>query len=289
MNTLSCLECQERAAELALGVLAGLERAEVLGHLQTCNRCQSTVTELAATANRLAGLLPEIDPPEGFDQRVLDAINPPEDDGRIPGPRTARERTPMIIALPAIAVLVAGVAFGLAGSERRIPNGPPVAAGPHISQRTLDLLAAPVMADRRRIGTAYILPRTPVWVVVSLSGADTTPNDPTDDTVSCDLVRHDGSTVELGSFPLRDGHADWATPTQVDADTLAGAHLTARVGHTVGSAAFASSGVDFGAPDGPTLPAPVTTEPATTTALAKPGKQPKDPKSPESTSASPRK
>jgi hypothetical protein len=69
-----CERCRRHAAEFASGVLWGRERAEVLVHLERCERCQSRVRELALTAQRLVDLVPEVDPPAGFEQRVLAAI-----------------------------------------------------------------------------------------------------------------------------------------------------------------------------------------------------------------------
>lgn len=69
-----CARCQQLAPELALGVLCGRERAEVLVHLQRCGHCQDRVSQLAATADRLVELVPEAEPSPGFAQRVLAAI-----------------------------------------------------------------------------------------------------------------------------------------------------------------------------------------------------------------------
>lgn len=69
-----CELCRRHAAEFASGVLWGRERAEVLAHLQRCERCQNCVRELASTAQRLVDLVPEVDPPPGFEHRVLAAI-----------------------------------------------------------------------------------------------------------------------------------------------------------------------------------------------------------------------
>lgn len=69
-----CARSQQRAPELALGVLCGRERAEMLVHLQQCGRCQDRVSQLAVTAERLIELVPEVEPSPGFEHRVLAAI-----------------------------------------------------------------------------------------------------------------------------------------------------------------------------------------------------------------------
>jgi hypothetical protein len=69
-----CVWSRLRAPEFALGILCGRERARMLVHLQRCGHCQDRVCELAVTAERLVGLVPEVAPPSGFEQRVLAAI-----------------------------------------------------------------------------------------------------------------------------------------------------------------------------------------------------------------------
>ena len=46
----------------------------MLSHLQRCGRCHNTVREFATVAQHLVGLVPEVDPPPGFAQRVLAAL-----------------------------------------------------------------------------------------------------------------------------------------------------------------------------------------------------------------------
>jgi hypothetical protein len=62
---------QAVAAELALGLLSGPERADALAHLESCPACRTTVEEQADVADRLLLLAPEVDPPAGFETAVL--------------------------------------------------------------------------------------------------------------------------------------------------------------------------------------------------------------------------
>jgi len=71
MNVLTCAEVRDRAPELALDVLAGTERSEVLEHLDGCARCRAEVGELSEVADLLPKLAPEAEPPAGFDARIL--------------------------------------------------------------------------------------------------------------------------------------------------------------------------------------------------------------------------
>ncbi len=51
MSALTCSEVRELAPELALGILGGAERAEVLLHVNGCARCQAYVAELTEAAD----------------------------------------------------------------------------------------------------------------------------------------------------------------------------------------------------------------------------------------------
>ena len=70
-NEMSCDEFADVAAELALGVLTGRERAQAVAHLDECDSCREHVRQLSLTGEELLGLLPSQEPPEGFESRVM--------------------------------------------------------------------------------------------------------------------------------------------------------------------------------------------------------------------------
>ena len=74
MDDMSCDEFAEVAAELALGVLTGRERARALAHLDGCESCREQVRELSMAGDELLALLPPAEPPAGFESRVLDRL-----------------------------------------------------------------------------------------------------------------------------------------------------------------------------------------------------------------------
>ena len=61
-------------AELAAGVLGRREEATVLDHLSACPNCAAEFVKLASTAGGLLSLVPEVDPPVGFEGRFWDRI-----------------------------------------------------------------------------------------------------------------------------------------------------------------------------------------------------------------------
>ncbi|MEU0254610.1 hypothetical protein ABZ299_19340, partial [Streptomyces sp. NPDC006184] len=87
----NCEKLREHGAELALGVLSGRERAEAFAHLDRCADCREYVEHLTLVGDGLIGLLPDREPPLGFETRVGRALTRPQ--GRSPqlaGPRGVR-------------------------------------------------------------------------------------------------------------------------------------------------------------------------------------------------------
>ena len=74
MDDMSCDEFAGVAAELALAVLTGRERAAALAHLDGCESCREQVRELTMVQDELLALLPSQEPPAGFESRVLDRL-----------------------------------------------------------------------------------------------------------------------------------------------------------------------------------------------------------------------
>ena len=77
LNDMTCAELADVAAELALGVLTGRERAMAIAHLDRCDECREDVRQLMATGEQLLELLPPAEPPAGFETRVLERLGLP--------------------------------------------------------------------------------------------------------------------------------------------------------------------------------------------------------------------
>jgi hypothetical protein len=77
LNGMTCGELADVAAELALGVLTGRERAMAIAHLDHCDDCREDVRQLMATGEQLLELLPPAEPPAGFETRVLERLGLP--------------------------------------------------------------------------------------------------------------------------------------------------------------------------------------------------------------------
>jgi hypothetical protein len=99
VSALSCAEVRELAPELALGILSGAERAEVVLHVNGCARCQAYVAELTEAADAIPQLAPEAEPPPGFEAGVLRRLDERER-------RTRRRWIAAAVAVAAAAIIV---------------------------------------------------------------------------------------------------------------------------------------------------------------------------------------
>lgn len=106
MTAGSCETARGHVPELALGLLDGAERAEVLLHVHGCARCQAVLDDFSGVADLLARSAPEAEPPPGFDRRVLAAMR----SGRSADRRSFRRRA-LTIGAVAAAVAILSVAF----------------------------------------------------------------------------------------------------------------------------------------------------------------------------------
>jgi putative zinc finger protein len=75
MTPMTCSEVQELAAELALDLLTGAERAAALAHLAGCAACRSEVASLTDAGEAVLALAPEVPPSAGFESRVISRIS----------------------------------------------------------------------------------------------------------------------------------------------------------------------------------------------------------------------
>ena len=87
MSERDCAVFQDAAAELALGMLTGPDRAAALKHTERCASCQAEVASLAAAADRLLDLVPARGAPDEFESRMAAAFRQ-----TVPGQAAQRHR-----------------------------------------------------------------------------------------------------------------------------------------------------------------------------------------------------
>ena len=241
---MDCDRFPDVAAELALGVLTGRERAEAVPQLDRCDACREDVRELAFTGEELLGLLPEVTPPAGFEYRVRDELG-------ITGRNRHRRRparSHLLVAAAAATVLAVG---GLAGWAARggaaaagagARAGAQVAAGATPGATSGPAALHPAMlttAQHRVIGRVFLDNEGYLgnsgWVYVSVDGGGGG-----NGTVVCQLLGQDGRVTTIGSFGLDGGYGYWGSPESMPGTTVVGARLLTEDGHVLASATFGS-------------------------------------------------
>jgi hypothetical protein len=119
MSDLTCAGVEAIAAELALGIVPGDERADALRHLATCPACRDRVDELARVADQLLLAAPEEEPPPGFESRVLDRVAAERGPAVI---QPIRRRRPWLLASVAAAALVVAASVGALVARGHSPS-----------------------------------------------------------------------------------------------------------------------------------------------------------------------
>ncbi|MEU8975893.1 hypothetical protein AB0D11_43070 [Streptomyces monashensis] len=237
-----CEWLREIGAELALGMLPGRERAEALAHLDRCADCREYVRQLTLVGDRLIGLVPDSEPPPGFETRVARMLaeqaaaqeRPLGASGRASRDlrgraRRARLRLAAVGAALTVAVGLAGWGIGTAvesvvASSRPATESEPILIGDMVS----------TARGGGTVGEVYAHPGSPGWIFVSVGL--TGPHASYTGKVTCLLEHSDGTTVRVGDFHLTGGQGQWGVAAPGDLSTLSGARLTVPDGTVLATA-----------------------------------------------------
>jgi Putative zinc-finger len=261
IDRVDCAQLVDMAAELALGVLTGRERAAALAHLDGCPACSEYVRELTVTGEELLGLLPPHEPPAGFESRVLDrlglavpvpvpshgtqrqgtqrqeaqdpgsAVLPLDRKraqragGRRPGMRPVLTRT--LVAAAVVVAAVGGALGGWALHSSTTSAPPPVSAAGALSSATL------LTANHQTAGEIFLHNGSAQWMYAEV----TMDSNPKTMMVLCQLETADGKVMTVGSFWLSQGYGSWGGPWKSNAK-VTGARLVTPDGTVLASATF---------------------------------------------------
>lgn len=133
---------EDMAAAYALGALADDERAEFKAHLRGCEECKIALAEMKDTVAVLPLSVPQVSPPAGLRDRVLQAIQPERGS---PAKRTSGNRVRYLLAASVAVLAVLAVsslvwAFSLHSD---------VSNQDRLLARSYDALAVMARADQR--------------------------------------------------------------------------------------------------------------------------------------------
>jgi hypothetical protein len=278
LNDMTCAELADVAAELALGVLTGRERAMAIAHLDKCDDCREDVRQLMATGEQLVELLPPAEPPAGFETRVLERLGlpaPAQGEGR------EEDNYPRLISQRGSNPGHHGAARG--GTRPRADR--PRADRPRAGQ----LSAPPARPGGTRrpgrmrrvlaataVGLAVIVAGLGGWRIGAGTGTapavssaagplksasllSATHQDVGDiyvylgtsrwlymsvdlgsgnEAVTCQVVGKDGQVSKIGSFQLADGYGSWGSPDPGNLGPLSGARIVSADGTVLATATF---------------------------------------------------
>ena len=204
MSGADCERVRARAAELALGIADGEERALALEHLATCAECRAHLDRLAGIADELLLVAPAAEPPPGFEDRVAAALQPPRRSS------WRRYAAPAFAALAAAAAAAAVVWLAL-GDDRDLADAYretlAVANGEYFTGTPLE---AP---GGGRVGYAYGYQGHTSWVLVVLGDEAAATGR------RVEVATDKGRRLELGHLRLTAGEAigGFATPVPFEA------------------------------------------------------------------------
>ncbi|MGP8162586.1 MAG: anti-sigma factor family protein [Acidimicrobiales bacterium] len=210
---LDCARFADDLVELALGTIAGRARADLIAHVADCPHCSSELEALSGATDRLLQLVPEKEPPLGFEVRVLTRIR------ELRRARLAswRRRTAVLITAAAVVAGVVGFVAGHGFGSARPPRAAnEVTAVIHTASRAVGELSVPTG-------------RTP-RLVVKITGLGT--NGP----VTCRVTGTNGRTATIGVFWLYHGSGSWTAALPFPVKDLRGATITAANGSVLARA-----------------------------------------------------
>ena len=191
---LSCERARELAPELALRIISGDERAELIAHTARCVQCRKLIEDLSVTADHILLVAPEHEPPAGFESGVLAQIRAP---ARVP-------RRAWFAAVAAIiaAAATAGGLWWATAADRDLASHYRAA----LEEADGEYFGAkPLRSASGKVGNTFAYEGTPSWLFVVFE-------DTIDEgTYIVEMETTDGTVVDLGSFELSDPGRTWGT------------------------------------------------------------------------------
>jgi hypothetical protein len=231
----ACEEIRASLAELATNAATGHDRARALEHLAACPTCRDEMAQLTRTADALLLLAPGVEPPPGFETRVLAALeanpptaNTPTTDAptvkRWPRPRhlaslRRRGRRPLspaaagaggrrthagIRAAAAVVTIALALAGGAAFAHRRGEQDRQLAQQYRQTLRVAGgsyLTAAPLTTPGgERAGSVFLYQGNPSWILVTVTAA------PADGAYRMLVIDDDGASHPAGTCHITNGN-----------------------------------------------------------------------------------
>ena len=175
---MNCAEFLEHADWFAVGLVEMETRTRLIEHASGCASCSAHLRSLTTIADQLLTLAPEVEPPPGFEGRVLDHLASVVDQ-----PHRVRSRPSrwLVAAATAAALLVGGASFAVGrGGSRSVAV---------VRSGTI------VRSDGSTSGRISLFRRPRPMVVLTIDAPR-----PFSGVVTCHLVLVDGRNTAVGSW-----------------------------------------------------------------------------------------
>ncbi|MEI7992447.1 MAG: hypothetical protein WCH93_08450 [Actinomycetota bacterium] len=231
---ITCERFDDHVDELAIGMLDEPRRTQVLRHAGLCASCRAQLDELSGLADRILVLTPEVEPPAGFEQRVLERLKPAHTTAH------GRRRLRPFGVVFVVAAVVAGLAaWGglLVGQHRGNHTDQGAQDTPH---QTLNVThsGAITMGNGRRQGSVSLVSEPKPHVLVTLdvlNAAYVTSGE-----VYCELQTLGGRSVRVGSWNYGEVRAGvWTAGITADLLNAVSMRVVAMDGTVVATAVLA--------------------------------------------------
>ena len=199
-----CEELRDLAPEIALGTIDAENRGEALRHLATCAECRRLVDQLSEVADDLLMLAPVVEPPAGFESRVIAALGFERRPRRRLARRLLYRLGPPVVAAAATAVALVAVYHDDRVTAEHYRETLAQADGRYFA-------AAPLRDETgAEAGVVFGYEGNPSWVLVTANPSHR------DRVSSGELVTKDKRTIPLESLELdRNGSWGGAIPTHL--------------------------------------------------------------------------
>jgi len=218
-----CEHYENELAELALGVLTGRERAQVLAHVGSCPRCAEELEILSRTADSIVQAAPEMEPPLGFEVRLFEKMGVTAVTPRRRNLRPSR----WVPAVVGVAAAAAALGLGLSLTSSSPSSSPTVAAPPSSEHH---VMTGDLTENGETVGHVMAIGGDKPWI--SMMMADSSARG----TVSCEVVTDDGVTHHVGTFVADKGYGAWIAPLHVDPADVRTAEVVSPSGTVIATA-----------------------------------------------------
>jgi hypothetical protein len=214
-----CEAFDDDLTAIALGILTGRRRSEVLSHVEGCDRCSTQLEQLAIVADTVLLLAPEAETPLGFETRLAERLQlqPP------PQRWTSLRATGSLVAA-AVVILALGI-----GVEALVHNSQSRSNTPSTS---INLASANLTSNGHVLGEFLVSAGHPSWMFMTVdSGSWSGP-------VTCEVVLKNGKVETVGTFDLAGGYGSWGAPLTSRAAQVREGRLVTTSGTVFARAVF---------------------------------------------------